>query len=118
MAGDFDVVLEPRDASYTNSKPQTRAKLINIISEINLFDVVDVLHPFPPRTFFQHGLGRVTARLDRIYVSEPVLIDASFKTLNQLYDHSPITLSFGGYKSTKDWIFNDFYIKDSTYLQC
>ena len=54
MAGDFNVVLEPRDASYPNAKPQTRAKLIDIISEINLFDVIGVLHPFPPRTYFQH----------------------------------------------------------------
>ena len=118
MAGDFNVVLEPRDASYPNSKPQTRAKLIDIISEINLFDVVGVLHPFPPRTYFQHGLGRVTARLDRVYASESLLIDASFKMLNRLYDHTPITLSFGGYKANKDWTFIDSFLKDSSYLQC
>ena len=82
MAGDFNVVLEPRDASYPNSKPQTRAKLIDIISEINVFDVVGV-HPFPPRTYFQHGFERVIARPDHIYVSESVLIDASFKMLNR-----------------------------------
>ena len=50
-------------------------------------------------------------------MSESVLIDASFKMLNRLYDHTPITLSFGGYKANKDWTFTDCYLKDSVYLQ-
>ena len=52
MAGDFNMVLDPCDASYPDAKPQTKAKLIDIIANLNLFNVVKVLHPFPPRTYF------------------------------------------------------------------
>lgn len=124
ISGDWNCVLstllDARNYS-SNSRPRTRAKIINLMSELNLSDVYRELYPEKKAYTWRKFNGTKQGRLDYFLISTELMGEVQNITISPGYrtDHSLVTLYLKKEEFKRDrpfWKFNNAHLKDSKYL--
>ncbi|KAJ8028408.1 LINE-1 retrotransposable element ORF2 protein [Holothuria leucospilota] len=125
IVGDWNVVLNP-DLDTMNylhvNNPRAREAVIQLMNELNLFDVWRVFHPTDVRFTWRQKSPLKQSRLDYLLASSGLLNTVLSTDISPGYrsDHSMISTSFKlccvslgrGY-----WKFNNSLLKDEIYVK-
>ena len=125
IGGDWNCFLNPtidsRNYASNPSRPRTRAKILNCMSDFNLVDVFRNLYP-DKRTYSWRKFKSIKqSRLDYFLISEDLLGEIRSSTISSGYrsDHSLVTVTLKKKEFKRDrtfWKFNNSLLKDKEYL--
>lgn len=117
----MDTTLDIRNYSSTVSRPRTRKKIHDIMTDYNLFDVFREMYPDKRKYTWRKFNSIKQARLDYFLINEELLAMANDVYVNPGYrsDHSIITLALKKDQFKRDrpfWKFNNSLLKDKQYV--
>ena len=126
IAGDFNCVLDPildrRNYLTVNSRPRTRAKIIELMNKYNLIDIFRSQNPDKRSYTWRKFNCNKQARLDYFIVSDDLSSEIRDVEIMSKYrsDHSEVILSIKKSDFKRDrtyWKFNNSLLYDSEYVK-
>lgn len=126
MAGDFNIVMDPRLDLYNNRGSiytQKRKVLQEYLEQKGLVDVFRVMHPDEQIYTWRKPFGReiIMSRLDYFFVSQDLLLRTNQSIINTRFssDHSRISLQIDfstNKRGPGSWKFNNLLLQDKEFL--
>ena len=124
FSGDWNCILNLNlDAKNynTTSRPNTRAKIFNLIGELDLADAYRELYPDKRSYTWKRFNSNKQGRLDYFFISTELLGEVRDITISPGYrtDHSLVTLTLRKEEFKRDrpfWKMNNTHLRDENYL--
>ena len=117
LGGDWNFVLQNTDTTSTSSKPRAERVCRTITTQFDLIDVAAIQQNRPLHTYFVNRRQSCSARYDRFYVSNSLMIDIKYNILNRISDHAPISIEINRSNIPGQWRFSDALLNDPVFMQ-